>query len=1166
MSGRTIEVGMRIDGNAKGAQDAVGALRSDLVSLRRDGDNVKLLEGESFKAKELAAELGRVQGEILALAEASQRVKVLETAIDSVDRYKIEVTKANSEVSKIQSTLNEAFNAGADKSLISALEKQLTGAERAANRANKAFEASQAAVVRLNLEASKTGISTSNLAEKKLELAAATQKLTGEFEALKAGMASLEAIEQRAANSTRTLNAAFDSLGIRSAKQIDQDIQQVNRSLLALATRAGLSGEEFDRAFSAGQAKIGRLRAELKGMPDDIDHVANKTDNLTGMMSRLGLVFGGLELAREFVKANVALENMERTFRAVTGSTNRAAEEMAYAHDVANRLGLPIITAGKAYADLMASTKGTAVEGLATRAVFESVARAMSVAGKSSADTEGALLALSQMASKGVISMEELRGQLGERLPGALNAVASGFGITTAQLIKLVESGTLTSEELFPALTAGLNKLYEATGKSGEQADTASQAWARLQNTVTDTFKFIADTGVWTAIVAILGQVAIVVRGLTGAFALLGKIIGITSAAMHSFDFRHPIESIKTYTRAVIEAAAEIQKEMDKANRKTDESGDGQKKLAEATKEAAEAASTASQSWTKINVRFNELESSTAGATKQAQLHAEAIKAETEAALGAAQAFGTEEQKLNAKEEATRKNSEALSALAKARGAELAAIRDHIQSLESEANAHDGGSDSQKKVISELKKTAEARQEDANKADSQAAAARNVADQAEFEAKAHADNSGRVMELKGAYDQATAAAERIRAGKSDVYNVTEALAEADRKAAIAGALYRDALHDQTAAIARNAAEKQSQISVDQAGIRLAIEQQRTIYEVSKARGDEYGATQALLEIKRLEIKLAELTAKAKEAEAEASLLIAKAKREELKAAGQLTAAKEAELKAQEAGAQVKKVEAQISSELAERMRLLAEQTEQSANGANKAASDYDRLSESLDGVGNSAKDARDKLSAMDNLPRRNSGQGGGGGDRYAENRDASGTYHSPSSTNSVDFLAEALRNGVPKEQAQAVAEEASRVFSDNMKHGNTSKMIGNFSVGNWQNDVDHALEKAMQNSWKIGGASTDTSKNGTTTDKPNESPSFSDVVSQKNELMQRHREDNQQAQAPQRSAPQQKTIRIVLQAPGNKKTDLYADDQGAVDSFLRILEQAGITANKSRGW
>lgn len=118
---------------------------------------------------------------------------------------------------------------------------------------------------------------------------------------------------------------------------------------------------------------------------------------------------------------------------------------------------------------------------------------------------------------------------------------------------------------------------------------------------------------------------------------------------------------------------------------------------------------------------------------------------------------------------------------------------------------------------------------------------------------------------------------------------------------------------------------------------LDIERQRTIYEVAKAQGNEYGATQALLEIKRLEIKLAEITAQAKRAEADAALLVAQAKREELQASGQLTAAKEAELKAQEAGARVKQIEAQIASETASRMRELADSYRLTGDAAQSAS-------------------------------------------------------------------------------------------------------------------------------------------------------------------------------------------------------------------------------------
>lgn len=215
--------------------------------------------------------------------------------------------------------------------------------------------------------------------------------------------------------------------------------------------------------------------------------------------------------------------------------------------------------------------------------------------------------------------------------------------------------------------------------------------------------------------------------------------------------------------------------------------------------------------------------------------------------------------------------------------------------------------------------------------------------------------------------------------------------------------------------------------------------------------------------------------------------------------------------------------------------VLTDLMQESGAAAADAANEYDGLSNAI----NKANNASQNTAQVRGVITSPTGQGSNSGG-------------SVSSTNSVDFLAEVLKKGVPKEHAQAVAEEAGRVFSDNNAHGIHSRMIGKFSVGNWQNDVDHAIEKALM--------LTANSRNGRTTDKTNDSPSFSEVVSQNTESMQRYRADDQQE--PQRSAPQQKMIRIVLEAPGNKKTDLYAENQRQVDSFIKTLELAGMVSGR----
>lgn len=111
------------------------------------------------------------------------------------------------------------------------------------------------------------------------------------------------------------------------------------------------------------------------------------------------------------------------------------------------------------------------------------------------------------MVSKGTMSMEELRGQLAERLPGALQAAADGAGITTAQLIKMVESGSVLAEDLLPGMAAQLQKLY---GNKDVEGFTAG--WNKLTNAVSESIGRIGQTqAVMTAVGGTLAAVKEVV-------------------------------------------------------------------------------------------------------------------------------------------------------------------------------------------------------------------------------------------------------------------------------------------------------------------------------------------------------------------------------------------------------------------------------------------------------------------------------------------------------------------------------------------------------------------------------------------------------------------------------------------------------------------------------
>jgi len=241
------------------------------------------------------------------------------------------------------------------------------------------------------------------------------------------------------------------------------------------------------RINADGSAAIVGLR-NVQGALNNTGQTARRTDtamaSLAGSFKGLALTAGAAlsvgALAQSFIQANLESQRLAKGLTAVAGSATAGAAEMEYISKTADKLGLSLTATGSAYVSLTAATKGTALEGQATRDIFESVSLAMGKLGKSSADTQGALLAIEQMVSKGVVSAEELRGQLGERLPGAFKLAAEAMGVTEQELGKMLESGEILAVDLLPRLAQGLNKLYD-DGKAvtGLEAD-----WNVLVNAI----------------------------------------------------------------------------------------------------------------------------------------------------------------------------------------------------------------------------------------------------------------------------------------------------------------------------------------------------------------------------------------------------------------------------------------------------------------------------------------------------------------------------------------------------------------------------------------------------------------------------------------------------------------------------------------------------------
>lgn len=796
------------------------------------------------------------------------------------------------------------------------------------------------------------------------KLSETQSRLTADIARTKQAVAELGDRFKETASESNTVNAALAKLGIRSARQIEADILEINQALQQLAQRSGVSAQEFQRAFEAGQQKIAALRNELSGLP--AEKAANGfslADTALAGLKATAASFVGVGLGQKFIEANLAADKLQKSLNAVNGDAGKTASDLAFLKETAQRLGINLESSSAAFVKLAASAKGTSLEGQVTRDIFTNLGSAMSRLGLSSAETERAFVAIGQMMGKGTVSAEELKGQLGDVLPGAMQIAARATGLTTAELGKLMESGGLLAEDFLPKFAAEAAKSF---GGVGGEVTGLSNNIERAKNAWSQAFKIFGDTGVLASLGAVMGVLnealllcATGATSVASAFFAFVKAGAVLTSAVANWDFSKVGEELSSIGN---EALGNVEK-MARLTSTAKMTAEVLQGTGEAAKAAGTAADTGKAGWERLIAAYAKAQKDVEDNLALTKKTVTANNDQAETLSKIADLSEDVRAKMLAKEEATRVAADGAEKLAQALQREAEVLQAKLFALEKEIEGQKGELTEKKKAIDAARQAAEAKTEEARAAEAAAKTSRVAAAAAEVEAASWYDNSGRVKELKAAYEAAALKVDVLKAAQAAGKPVTDELSAAQTAAARAHALLTDALRDQIDKINQNLSAKQSQINVDQAGIRLAIEKQRTIYENARAIGDEYGATQALVEVKKLEIKLAELTAQAKKAEAEAALLAVKAKREELEATNNLTPAKEAELKAQEASAKVKQIEGEIASETARRLRDLTERNQQLAGSHNEIARSANGAAGGISGVGSAAGEARGPVDA-----------------------------------------------------------------------------------------------------------------------------------------------------------------------------------------------------------
>ena len=293
-------------------------------------------------------------------------------------------------------------------------------------------------------------------------------------------------------------------------KSVNQ-FKQKERTLKALRNEVKIGGTEFKKlgaAIDANNAKLksftqikpkgmfGRFaaskfgvggRAALGAMAGSIAG----NFGATGQMALTGAALGGpagavagaavggaidtLRAASAAAKYAAQIGRLEIALKGVTKTQRDFSKAQKVISSVSNELNVPIGASTKQFTTLSASVIGAGGNVDDAEKVFKGVSEAIKATGGDAEDVQSAIRAMSQIFGKGKVSAEELQGQLGERLPGAVGKFADATGRTVPELQKDLRDGTVGLNDVMKFVVKLSDDHREAALKMADSGMDAGQ-------------------------------------------------------------------------------------------------------------------------------------------------------------------------------------------------------------------------------------------------------------------------------------------------------------------------------------------------------------------------------------------------------------------------------------------------------------------------------------------------------------------------------------------------------------------------------------------------------------------------------------------------------------------------------------------------------------------
>ncbi|EJH1406102.1 tape measure protein, partial [Escherichia coli] len=296
----------------------------------------------------------------------------------------------------------------------------------------------------------------------------------------------------------RAITAAY-SANMTKLKGLNPIVEKYIKSqFYALSSKAGqMDNTKFNEALAKLNSSVREAIAKARGHTSTSingDRAANSLDVLATSAIKAGTAIysfqTALEAYKKVMEVGLKKEASQRAAQFVLGDegAKRATE---FVKNLANNTGVDQIETLSSFAKFSAGAGDMNAD--QKESLFSNVIGTSRLMGLSTDEINGILKAFEQMASKGKIQAEELRGQLGDRMAGAFQLFARSLGMTTEELDKAMKDGKVLSKDVLPKVSAEMGRMIDKAGGWEKIINSTQTQLGRLSNSWNNNLALMFD-------------------------------------------------------------------------------------------------------------------------------------------------------------------------------------------------------------------------------------------------------------------------------------------------------------------------------------------------------------------------------------------------------------------------------------------------------------------------------------------------------------------------------------------------------------------------------------------------------------------------------------------------------------------------------------------------